>query len=72
MSKPDWNEAPEWAQWLGQDEVGEHRDHYWVWFENEPSQMSNGWIDRSADGRCLETRDVATQQEWRKTLEQRP
>jgi hypothetical protein len=73
MSKPEWSNAPEWAMWLGQDEVGPHgNDHYWVWFENKPSKMSNGWIDRTPDGRWLQTQDVATQQEWRKTLEKRP
>ena len=72
MAKPEWKDAPYWAQWLAQDEVGKHQDHYWVWFENKPDTMSNGWIDRSANGRWLETRDVATTQEWRKTLEQRP
>ncbi|MNN73561.1 hypothetical protein D3C81_1896880 [compost metagenome] len=72
MAKPDWNDAPEWANWLGQDEVGTHQDHFWVWFENKPKTMSNGWIDHSAEGRWLETRDVATTQDWRNTLEQRP
>jgi hypothetical protein len=73
MAKPEWSDAPEWAQWLGQDSVGGiDFDNYWVWFERMPSKMSNGWIDHSPDGRWLQTQNVATQQEWRKTLEQRP
>ena len=29
--KPDWKDAPEWAQWLAMDEDG-----VWVWYENKP------------------------------------
>ena len=29
--KPDWKDAPEWAQWLAMD-----RDGKWTWFEDEP------------------------------------
>lgn len=72
MSKPSWNDAPEWAMWLAQDEVGTFRNHYWVWFESKPEKMSNGWIDHSPQGRWLQTDCVADDQEWRKTLERRP
>jgi hypothetical protein len=72
MSKPYWEDAPSWAQWLAQDAVGTHRDHYWVWFENKPETMSNGWIDHSPDGQWYQTTNVAGVHEWRKTLETRP
>lgn len=39
MSKPDWKDAPEWADWLAADPQGS----YWVWYESEPSWMSGGW-----------------------------
>lgn len=29
--KPDWKDAPEWANWLAMDKTGE-----WWWYENEP------------------------------------
>lgn len=29
--KPDWKDAPPWAQWLAMDSDGE-----WHWFEEEP------------------------------------
>lgn len=29
VSKPDWKDAPKWANWLGYD-------NSWVWFENKP------------------------------------
>ena len=30
-TKPDWKDAPEWAQWLAMD-----GDGAWWWFQNEP------------------------------------
>lgn len=72
MSKPDWKDAPHWANWLAQDEPGVNRDHYWVWFECQPSKMSNGWIDRSNNGKWLQTECVALVSDWKKTLEARP
>ena len=29
--KPDWKDAPEWAQWLAMDANGQ-----WAWHENRP------------------------------------
>lgn len=29
--KPDWKDAPEWAQWLALDPNGD-----WFWYEMEP------------------------------------
>lgn len=34
MSKPEWKDALEWANWLAQD--GHHEEHTYVWFENKP------------------------------------
>lgn len=35
MSKPDWKDAPEWAQWLAQNGDGE-----WYWHERQPVERS--------------------------------
>lgn len=38
--KPDWKDAPEWAQWLlyyNYDYRGEPSAISWAWYENEPS-----------------------------------
>ena len=35
--KPDWKDAPEWANWLGYDDS-------WVWFENKPPISPNGTL----------------------------
>lgn len=37
MNKPDWKDAPEWAQWLARDADGE-----WYWYEKQPILVS-GW-----------------------------
>lgn len=38
MSKPSWDEAPEWAQWLTMEEDGT-----WCWNEDEPQEVDHGW-----------------------------
>lgn len=42
MIKPDWKDAPEWANYLAQDECGA-----WWWYECEPSYCSfnNCWFE---------------------------
>ena len=35
MSKPNWSDAPAWAQYLAQDESGA-----WYWFEGRPKAAS--------------------------------
>lgn len=39
MSKPDWKEAPKWAQFLAMD-----KDGYWCWHENKPDWCGDEWI----------------------------
>lgn len=47
MSKPSWDDAPEWAQFLAQDEGGE-----WYWYEHKPQMMHARFdIDYSVKGR---------------------
>lgn len=65
MCKPNWNQAPEFANWLTQDEDGD-----WWWFENEPSaDLSTGRWDAS-DG----DRDqlITIIDNWEDTKEARP
>jgi hypothetical protein len=39
--KPDWKDAPEWANWLAMD-----GDGYWYWYQGEPtwSEKDGGWM----------------------------
>ena len=64
MNKPDWKDAPEWAQWLAQDEDGT-----WWWYENAPKViLSRTWFD---SGRARKVSDNYSEN-WRESLEQRP
>lgn len=62
MSKPSWDDAPEWANYLAQDVS---RD--WWWFEVEPKYMYGHWSQ--LDGaKKMAQRDGS----FRDTLEPRP
>lgn len=61
--KPDWKDAPEWANWLAQDGNGA-----WWWYEDKPLTI-NGEIVWKPNGKCREAQ-VCLQ--WQDTLEQRP
>lgn len=62
--KPDWKDAPKWAQWLAQDEDGA-----WWWYEGQPIAFNNGWCPiKGADGDV----QLAQVKNWRETLEARP
>ena len=65
MNKPEWRNAPDWAEWMAQDEDGQ-----WGWYENEPPLGSWSWIweggewaDCNFDGRS---------DDWTASLEPRP
>ena len=64
--KPNWEDAPEWANWLAMDADGE-----WYWFEEEPEIEGDGWDlyksmqqnrhELASAGRC-----------WTQSLERKP
>lgn len=64
MSKPDWKDAPEWANWLAQDADGE-----WNWFQFEPVRAFNHWQSHG-----IEMLAGTDSHNWlyTKTLERRP
>lgn len=64
MNKPDWKDAPEWAQYLAMDENGE-----WYWYEQAPNARGGGWYARAAS-RWAFAGDSLTI--WDETLEARP
>lgn len=60
--KPEWSNAPAWANFLAMDESG-----HWYWYKNEPCPVDGHW--RADDhGMWAEQSD----REWRHTLEGRP
>ncbi|MCW0413516.1 hypothetical protein NG831_06340 [Xanthomonas sacchari] len=62
MSKPSWDDAPEWANWLALECYG-----IWYWHEWKPEwdENSREWL---SDGR-IEYTDVHNPED---SLEQRP
>lgn len=62
--RPDWAGAPEWANWLAQDENGK-----WFWFEREPKPVGNKF---DADGLIAHARtDGSPSPLWEMTKEER-
>jgi len=63
VMKPDWKDAPKWAQWLAQDDCGD-----WWWFANRPRPISTIWYSPQFSEMHREPCDG----DWRETLEKRP
>ena len=62
--KPDWKDAPEWAQWLAMDRNGEW---YWHELEPEPNEFYGEWVSLG------KIQKVNTQNPiWKGNLKQRP
>lgn len=63
MSKPSWDDAPEWAQYLAMDS-----DNYWYWYELRPQMTPYCW-HHEFRGRC----ECAVEPpDWEDSLEERP
>ena len=59
--KPDWKDAPEWANWLAQDHNGE-----WYWYEFQPNYYNSRWYPTKGRVRKVNITD------WEYSLEERP
>lgn len=59
--KPDWKDAPEWANWLAMDDSGA-----WYWHEEKPEWLRDEWV---SDGYII---DASTTRSGDNTLEARP
>jgi hypothetical protein len=73
INKPSWDDAPEWAEWLAQDEDGD-----WWWYEC-PIEVDDldeeEWVEEhGVDGRLVRATSGTTPagHDWRDTLEPRP
>jgi len=64
--KPDWKDAPEWANWLAQDQ-----DAVWWWYEDKPliSNQDEQWEPKKF-GNCEVVYMLSDT--WKQTLEGRP
>lgn len=60
---PDWSTAPEWADWLAQNEYGE-----WSWFESEPKPREYCWWHTVT----TDSKRASANKNWQQTLQERP
>ena len=78
MSKPHWENAPDWAQWLAQEQYG-----IWYWYKEKPSLfyfesplgLWGCWLAAPVDGEVGMYEfagDGGINPYWRNTLEARP
>lgn len=68
MNKPDWKDAPEWAQWLACDE-----ECGWWWYQKKPIFDEDCWIcDPLAVARIEHAGDYGKNPDTANTLEPRP
>ena len=67
--KPDWKDAPEWANWLACDSDGT-----WTWYKNKPKILWTFWVPEMND--CLLKIAKKSRAKkgafWETTLEERP
>lgn len=64
--KPDWKDAPDWANYLAMDGSG-----FWYWYEFKPTRVRIGgaagyWGE--IEGRC----QIDDRIKWEDSLEKRP
>jgi hypothetical protein len=61
MTKPSWNDAPSWAEYLAMNHDGK-----WRWHQHEPKALSNGtW-------QAKEGSNTSAERGWFDTLEKKP
>lgn len=67
QNKPSWVDAPEWGEWLAQDDSGE-----WYWYASMPTHpgMKSWWhVPGAKNVQCGKGEVLG---DWRDTLEKRP
>lgn len=70
--KPNWKDAPEWAEWLAQN-----KDGFWWWFEEKPEANPDTedwrpWYWTSPNEREMIAGKGSYNLNWTATLEERP
>ncbi|MGI2025787.1 hypothetical protein [Endozoicomonas acroporae] len=69
-TKPQWKDAPQWANWLSQDHDGK-----WFWSAGKvAASKRDGFFSPVgfADYRCKLAGRGEVNHQWKQTLEQRP
>lgn len=62
---PNWDDAPDWAKWLAQDQ-----NSAWHWYESKPISTVYDW--KNANDEHYTYAPVFESDSWRKSLQQRP
>ena len=65
--KPDWNDAPYWANYRAQEPSGA-----WLWFENCPEAISGSGTGRIPGWHTTTGKVQKAERPWKDTLERRP
>ena len=65
--KPDWKDAPEWANYRAMDSNGE-----WFWYESPPGIGLKCWLVSEGDQAYAGTEQPWREPYWRGTKEARP
>lgn len=63
--KPDWKDAPDWANWLAMDADGE-----WWWYERKPEFFGSYWGVEGYGKRSLSIKTAVDPSRY--TRERRP
>lgn len=63
MSKPDWEDAPRWANYLAMDANGQ-----WKWHKIWPDKFDGKWVSGGSEQHAA-WEDLI---DWKETLELRP
>ena len=66
--KPDWKDAPEWAQWLAQNNAG---DWWWYPAGESPELIGACFANNSDEARALRAIEGMVLGDWRNALEKR-
>ena len=64
--QPNWNDAPEWAQWWAVDA----NEIAW-WYTEKPKTISSCWLCNDGRASCHDTINL-NGYDWRETLTPRP
>ena len=65
--KPDWKDAPLWANYLAQD-----KDGGWTWFSHKPKPEARWERWNYSQKGAIHTQAKLSVKNWRETLEKRP
>ena len=65
--KPDWKDAPEWANYLAQNKDGE-----WTWFSHKPKPEARWERWNYSQKGARHTQAPLKVKNWKETLEKRP